>query len=558
MIHLLSELRSFARLRGARAAAAGFALALAVAGCSKVHQDLAGGRVNAFTQPHVLRYVTEQDIGSLNPWFDQSFTVNELSQLTMAWLYRYDAHNRPMPELATALPTQGNGGISADGRTIIFHLRRGVVWSDGAPFRADDVVFSFHQYLNPRNNVVSRQGWDEISAISEPDRYSVKLRLRHPYAEFEPTFFSTGGANPCILPKHLLAREKEINNVAYNSLPVGIGPFKYARWNRADSVVLVPNPFYFKGSPKLRRIVFRFIPDRNVLVEQLQGGTADLWVNASPYYLDRLRALQGYRVTLQPSYSFGHMDFNLSHPALADARVREALRDATDRRYWWKQIAHRVGILQESYLPPTYPNAPPVIPLIPYSVDKAERLLNEAGWRRGQDGIRAKNGVKLRLDVALGPASPDVDDEVELLRGWWQQLGVAIDVQHYPSPLLFGPFQQHGIINSGKFDIAMFTWGIDALDNSRDTLGCDSVPPYGQNDTHYCNQEMDRLIKQFNETYDPAKQKLLKAKMMQIFVHDVPMFVTSVHENIGVANLDLKGFHPNTVSPFDDMMNVDI
>ncbi|MBD5655312.1 MAG: peptide ABC transporter substrate-binding protein, partial [Candidatus Eremiobacteraeota bacterium] len=103
----------------------------------------------------------------------------------MAWLIKTDAGgNATVPELATVVPSLTNGGISKDGKTITWHLRHGVKWSDGAPFDADDVVFTTKQVLNPANNVVSLDGWDLITKIEETDKYTVVYRLKKPYSSF--------------------------------------------------------------------------------------------------------------------------------------------------------------------------------------------------------------------------------------------------------------------------------------------------------------------------------------------------------------------------------------
>ena len=132
--------------------------------------------------------------------------------MTMAWLVKWDENNNPYPELATEVPTKANGGVSKDGLTITYHLRKGVKWSDGAPFDADDVVFTTKVILNPATNEVGRLGWDQITKIDEPDKYTVVYHMKKPYSPFVTTFFSTAGANPCILPKHLLDKLPNINN----------------------------------------------------------------------------------------------------------------------------------------------------------------------------------------------------------------------------------------------------------------------------------------------------------------------------------------------------------
>ncbi len=524
--------------------------------CTKEGALSLSGRTNAFTQPHVLRVAMDEDVTTLNPWFSSTAAVSDIAQLTMAYLFRYDQKNRPVPELATFFPTRANGGVSGNGRVITFHLRHGVRWADGEPFSAADVVFSFKQYLNNRNNVTDRTGWRYIRTITSSRPDIVTLTLTQPYAQFEPTFFSSGG--PCILPKHLLGKSVELNDVSYNALPVGIGPFKVAAWKRADDIVLMPNALYWRGMPKLARIDFRIIPSRNTTLQAVQTGDIDLWLQAPAYFIDRFRRLPGFVVQMEPSYTFSHIDFNLAHPILADVRVRQALRYATDRRMLRDKIAHGIGILQESVLSPTYPNAPAMISLLPYNREKAAALLDSAGWLPGPDGIRQKNGRQLRLDFALGSPEVDSDATVELLRGWWQDIGVAIDVKHYDTKLLFAPYKENGIIFSGRYDVTMFSWQLDPFDSMRSILGCDAFPPYGQNNTHYCNEKTDRLMHAFDRSYNPIVQKQLKGGILHALIHDVPLYPLLIRENIWVANADLKHFHPSAASSFDDMMNVDI
>jgi hypothetical protein len=156
--------------------------ALAVAGCTKSSDNGAGANgaparthKNAYTQPHVLRIGDTQDFNTLNPHLATALILNDLSQLTMAYLVRYGKNNQPVPELATSVPTQANGGVSKDGKTITWHLRRGVKWSDGAPFDGDDVVFSANAVNNMANNEVGRDGWELITTRARVQHRSHRL-----------------------------------------------------------------------------------------------------------------------------------------------------------------------------------------------------------------------------------------------------------------------------------------------------------------------------------------------------------------------------------------------
>ncbi|HEY8314251.1 MAG TPA: peptide ABC transporter substrate-binding protein [Candidatus Baltobacteraceae bacterium] len=534
----------------------------ALAACSKSGGGAApgaGGRVNSWTIPHVLRFSTAEDISTLNPHLSQQGTLSYMSSMTMAWLIKFDEKNLPYGELATEVPTKENGGVSADGLTITYHLRKNVKWSDGAPFNADDVVFSIKTVQNPANNEVSRSGWDLIDKIDEPDKYTVRLHLRKPYSPFVVTFFSSAGANPCVLPKHILGKLATINNAPYNALPVGIGPFKYTKWLRSQKVVMVANADYFRGLPKLHEVDYEIIPNRDTVQTQLEAHGLDMWYRVPGLYFTRLEHLPGFATIRQPGFGFNHLDFNTSHAAVSDPAVRQALEYATDRVTMRAKIGHGFGILQEEPAPPVASYFDPALAKIkPFDLAKANQLLDGAGWKRGADGIRAKNGLKLSLDFATNTGSQDTDNLIELLRTWWKQAGVAIDVHHYNSALLFAPLSQGGILYAGKFDVLYINWGLDPLGDFSNLYACDQIPPNGQNDLHWCNRRASAAMRDFYAQYSIDGRTKDDAIVMEELQRDTPTIVTSLPEDTFVYNKDLKNFHPGSALPFDNMMNVDI
>jgi peptide/nickel transport system substrate-binding protein len=533
-------------------------LALALAGCSKVSGPADSGRANSFTHPHVLTYADAQDVNTLNPHLGQLTSVGYIAQMTMAWLIRWNEHNEPYPELATEVPTQKNGGVSKDGLTITYHLRKGVKWSDGAPFDADDVVFSTNVVNNPANNEVGRQGWDQIVKIDEPDKYTVVYHLKKPYSPFIETFFSSAGANPCILPKHLLAQYPNINNVPYNEKPVGIGPFKVDRWDRAQQVVLVANPLYWRGRPKLDKVIYKILPDRNTVLAQLQSHELDMWTVVSASYINRVRGIPGYTVLQQPGYSWNHIDFNTQRPLLRDVKVRQALRLAVDRPEIVDKIYHGVGTLQEVTTPITAPYHVADIPKVPFDLAQANALLDKGGWVLGSDGIRTKGGQRLVLDVATNTGSPDTDNMIELIRGNWNKIGVGMNVHHYASALMFAPLQQGGIVYSNKWDVIFFAWVNEAVGDYSQIYGCNALPPHGQNDPRWCNQKAWAAMQALYTHYDQAERNKDIVIIQRELVNDVAAPVMKLNQDIYAHNKDLKNFHPNGVSQFDNMMDVDI
>jgi peptide/nickel transport system substrate-binding protein len=540
------------------------------AGCTKVGTDAGSATStgtagstgasgpNGFTRPHELRIAQLGDVSGLNPLLTTELTASWPDELVLAYLLRYDHRNQVTPELATVVPTQANGGISADGKTITYHLRKGVKWSDGKPFTADDVIFSTNVINDPKTNVQSRQGWEDVVKMDAPDPYTVVYHLKKVFSPFVGQTFTSGGNGPAIMPKHLLAHTPNINTDPYNSLPVGIGPFKFVEWARADHIALVANPLYWRGQPKLKKIVFKIIPNRDTILAELQTGDVDLWPLAARAYFPRLQGVKGFHVLRQPSYGFGHLDFNNSHAVLSDPIVRRALLLAWDRRTALKKIGHGIGILQDSVVSPSNEFHDPKIGFTEWNVAKANGILDADGWKRGSDGVREKNGVRLNLELVTNVGSPDTDNLIELLRSDWKAIGVSIERKNYDPNLLFASAQTGGIIQTGKFDVAIFAWYPTATNDLSNIYGCAQVPPVGQNDLRWCNKRADAAMADFLVTFDKARQTRDQFILQEEMLKDTPQITQSIYEDLFAENTDLTGFHPNNVSFFDDFMNVDI
>ncbi|HXM05905.1 MAG TPA: ABC transporter substrate-binding protein, partial [Candidatus Acidoferrum sp.] len=144
----------------------------------------------AWTLPHVLRIGVASDPDRLNPYLSEMDVSYDLASLVYSFLIVSDARGRLIGDLATEVPTQSNGGISPDGRTYVYKLRRGVLWHDGAPFTANDVVASWRAVMNPRNDTFEREGYDRVASISTRGPYQVVVRLDRRYPPFVSRFFA--------------------------------------------------------------------------------------------------------------------------------------------------------------------------------------------------------------------------------------------------------------------------------------------------------------------------------------------------------------------------------
>src|SRR5690242_8604296 len=238
------------------------AVALAAGGCGNRADALSaiGDRVNHWTVPGVLRIETTSTPDTLNPLLGQESIDTDLSMFWAGHLFNWSDERQMIPELATEVPTVANGGISRDGRTIVYHLRRGVLWQDGKPFDARDVVFTWRAIMNPKNAVPVRQGYDLITSIGTPDPYTLVIHLRRPYAPFITTFFAMSSTAYAVLPAHLLAKYKSINDVPFNHAPIGTGPFRVASVD-GSHVKLVAYRSYWRGLPQLNEVDFEWQPN---------------------------------------------------------------------------------------------------------------------------------------------------------------------------------------------------------------------------------------------------------------------------------------------------------
>jgi peptide/nickel transport system substrate-binding protein len=321
---------------------------------------------------------------------------------------------------------------------------------------------------------------------------------------------------------------------------------------------MVPNPYYYGTQPKLKEIDFEIIPNRDTILTQLAAHELDLWVHVGGVYLARINDLSGYAALRQPAYQWGHIDFNLTHPEVADPVVRYALELATDRKTLIQKLAHGVGYLQEGVAPRTAPYYDPNIPLVPFDLAKANQLLDGDGWVRGSDGVREKNGVKLDLTFVLPVGTQNVEDMVEVLRQDWKKIGVQVSLKEYPAPMLFDTYQAGGIIYTGKFDAIFFNWYDDPIGDFSFVYSCDQIPPNGQNDLHWCNPQADAAIHRVYGDYEQAERNKDDRILFEALAKDRPQITVMGVQEGYIYNKDLKGFNPNGVSPFDSMTNVDI
>jgi peptide/nickel transport system substrate-binding protein len=533
-----------------RRLAALLALLLAVA--------LAPSQPASAYEPHVLHYADTLDINTLNAWIGTSGNIATLSELTAAYFTRIDPKGNPVPELITVVPSQKNGGISRDGKTITWHLRRGVKWSDGRPFDADDVIYSWQVAQDKTNDIAVRDVWERLSSVSEPDKFTVVLRLKEPYATFAVDYFSTQ-SNATILPKHVLGPGTNFNQAPYNALPVGIGPFRYTAFKRGAEVDMEANPNYFRGLPKLHKIVYKLITDDNTDMTQLTTGELDLWDTVNGTMVARAKTLPGKTWSTRLSNFMSAIFFNTTRPQLKDPAVRRALRLATNRPLIFDKVVLGNGALTESVLP-RMARGYIKLPVTKYDPAEAEAMLDAAGWKRGSNGVRSKNGLPLSLEIVIPSGYSPSATLAALLQSDYTKIGVAATIKNYATGQFFGPYSAGGIVQTGKFDATLHSQSLGPVyGNVNGVLTCNSIPPSGFNETHYCSPQVDKQNDVYLHSYDSKVQDKAAAVIQKTVDDDAPLIMIYERAFLAVYDKRLTGYHPNSFSNWgSDPMNIDI
>jgi len=517
-----------------------------LAACTRV------GDTTAQNASGTLRVATQRSPNTLNPILAANTTEALLNRLSFDTLLSVDpAGKHLLPILAATVPTLANGGISADGMTVTYHLRAGVRWQDGAPFTSRDVKFTWQAIMNPNNDVSSRNGYERIASVDTPNALTVVFHLKEKFAPFVDTVFAESDTPYCILPAHLLAAYHDLNQVPFNQMPIGTGPFRVVKWVRGDHVELVANDDYFRGKPKLRRIVVEDIPDENTSINLLRSHQVDWIFEASPETINELRPLDAagtIKLVLIDAPSTYRIYMNTSRPALHDVRVRQAIAYAVDRKLIVDRLTGRTAVVGTSDQPAFSPYYEPDVMIYTPDPAKARALLTAAGYRFGPDGMAQKNGRPLSLQLSYNIENATRRAIAVQVQSELKGIGIDAPVKSYPANLMFGTFGQGGILTTAKYDLNVSGWtaGFDPDDNS--LYGCDQFPPAGTNYTRYCSPEMQRLQRLALGSYDEETRKKAYSEIQKLIARDVPDIELFYFRFLQPINPAFKNFAPNPMN----------
>jgi peptide/nickel transport system substrate-binding protein len=484
----------------------------------------------------------------LNPHLAVGAKDAEGSRIFYEPLAAWDADGNLVPVLAAEIPEIENGGVAPDGTSVTWKLKEGVEWHDGRPFTADDVVFNWEYAADPATAATTIGSYRDVT-VEKVDPLTVRIRFERPTPFWADAF---AGFTGMIIPKHAFEPYKGANSrdAPANLRPVGTGPYRFVDFKPGDLVRGERNPSYHvPNRPYFDAIEVKGGGDAvSAARAVIQTGEYDYaWnMQVEDEILLRLESGSGARgrVEMVPSRGIEHILVNRAdpwtevdgerssvktrHPLFSDPAVRQALSLLVDRASVEAHIYGRTGVATGNFL-----NNPERFvsknTKWEFNIDKANRLLEEAGWQRGPDGIRTKDGKKLKLVFQTSINAPRQKTQA-IVKQACQKAGIEIELKSVTASVYFSSDAANPD-TARKFyaDIQMYTVGTPSVPDPERfmqqfvswEIASKDNKWQGLNATRWRNEDYDRTFRAAQGELDPVKRAALFIAMNDMVVDDV-------------------------------------
>ncbi|MGK7916300.1 MAG: peptide ABC transporter substrate-binding protein [Prochloraceae cyanobacterium] len=519
----------------------------------------------------------------LNPHLSTGFKDWEASRITLEPLASFNNDGQLVPFLAAEIPSRDNGGVAADGKSVTWKLKQNIKWSDGQPFTARDVIFTYNFVTNPQVASVSGGVYEIVSSVEAIDDYTVKVNFKTVNPAWYLVFVGSEGM---ILPEHRYQNYNGANSreAPANLQPIGTGAYRVVEFKPGDTVIYEPNPeFREVAQLGFEKIELKGGGDATSAARAvLQTADADFAYNlqVEAKILEELEATGKGKVinnfgALMERLVINHTDPNKAtadgerssiqfpHPFFSDRKVRQALTYAIDRDTIAQQLYGVTGQATANFLvaPQQYvsPNTS-----YEYNPDLAVQLLDEAGWQDTNDnGIRDKNGVEMSV-VFQTSVNPLRQKTQAIIKQNLKYLGIEVELKSIDASVYFSSDpSSEDTVERFYADLQMFTTGNTNPDpgSYMQFYLCESIPQKANNwqcsnRGRYCNDKYDNLWQQSNQELDAQKREELFRKMNDLLVNEV-VGIPLVHRaNVVAFSNDITGYE---LTPWDmrtwDIMN---
>jgi peptide/nickel transport system substrate-binding protein len=430
--------------------------------------------------------------------------------------------------------------ISRDGLVITFHLRRGVKWTDGVEFTADDVMFGYKTITNEKTPTAYAEDYLQVKKAEVLDKYTFRATYGKPFAPALSTWGSL-----VVLPKHLL-EGKDITKSDLTRSPVGLGPYKLVKWVPGQEVILDSNRDYFEGRPYIDRYVYRIIPDPATMFLELRTGGIDI-MGLTPLQYTKQTENAYFRENFQkfryPTFAYTYMGFNLKHPFFKDKRVRQAIAHAIDKQEIVDVVLFGLGKPATGpYVPNTWPYNPNVTKY-EYSPEKAKQLLKEAGWEdTNGDGILEKEGRPFKFTIFTNMGNTTRMNTATIIQWRLAKIGIKVDIRALEWSTFVNEF-----IDKRRFEAVIIGWGIGLDPDQYDIWYSGKTKEKEFNFVSYSNPEVDALLEKGRRTFDIEERKKTYFRMQEILADELPYIFLYVPEATPIVHARFKGIKPSPI-----------
>ena len=415
---------------------------------------------------------------------------------------------------------------ATDGMKYTFNLQKNVKYHDGSSMSAADVKFNFEWYKDPASAAIHGTDFAEIGTVDAPDDNTVVVNM----SKINAAFLSLTASEMLIVPKAVLAKGKD----TYSTAAIGTGPYKVKEWKAAEQTTLEAFDDYWGGRANIDVYREEIVPEGSVRAIALRTGKSDnaYWPLQAE---DNLKFISEdkFDVNRTAGTAVNHFPLTNEKPALADKIVRQAMITAIDRDSLINNLEKGLAVKATANLSPAvvfYYN--PDVKKYEYDPAAAMKLLEDAGYKAGSDGIREKGGVKLSFTVSIITGDQRRRPEAEVVQQNLKAVGIDMQIEEKPvATILDG-------LPKGDLDASLFNWtyGVSEPD-ARATLRSDAA----QNFSHYKNPAMDKLLDQGVETIDPNARQKIYQQIQAMIAEDVPFIYVMFWEDIEIFNRRVRG-----------------
>lgn len=494
---------------------------------------LCGSLLSCAKRPdaNTLVMIIESSPTNLDPRIGTDAQSERIDELIFDPLVHRDEHFNIVPWVAEKWEVP-------DPLTYIFHLRHDIRFHDGRTLSSRDVKWTLDSMRDGSLTTLKATTYKLVDRVDAPDESTVIVHLSEPDVTL---LYNVSEGAFGIVP---YGSDKRFNRV-----PIGSGPFRFVLQEPDSQVVLERNDSYWGQHARVERIRFTVVPDATTRALELRKGSADISPSGSlsADMMGALRRERNLEIEQQPGTVLSYLAFNLRDPILKDVRVRQALAYAIDRGTILHYLFGDQGRLADSVLPPQHWAYNGDVAHYPYSPEKANALLDAAGYTRRPDGTRFHLTMKTSTEETTRLLAAVLQEQL-------RKIGIALDIRTFE----FATF--YSDVTKGSFQLYSLRWigGNEDPDIFYYAFHSSSFPPKHANRSYYVNAEMDRLIDAGRSTVDQEKRRQIYAQVQQILARDLPYINLWYFDNVVVHSRRVRNLRPNPPGNYDYLATLEL